>query len=108
MIHKLCVVNLFFALSVLFAPNSSFADYIGAAGIPVRIHDDGTLAPPTYESNLFPLVEEPADSVALTDDQHKVYGLPNTLGFANYILVWDANTGQRLPADYIAMNNLTL
>jgi hypothetical protein len=108
MTRKGCLVCSCFALGVLVSPNSSFADYIGAGGIPVRIHDDGTTAPPSYDSFFFPLVEEPADSVALTDNQQKVYGLANTLGFANYVLVWDANTGQRLPADFLALGPNTL
>src|SRR3954470_8822058 len=92
---------IFLALGVLIFPHSSLADYIGSNfGRPIRIHDDGTLAPPTYDmSNFGVFVEEPAQDVVLTPDLKIVYGLPNTLGAANVILAWDPDTGQRRLAD---------
>src|SRR6478672_9607348 len=97
---------LFLALSVLVGQSSTFADYIGRSvfGSIVRIHDDGTVAPPNYDySGLSGTVETPAMEIALSPDLSKVYGLANTLGFANQVNVWNTNTGARINTDMMVL-----
>src|SRR4051812_36822781 len=101
-----CCRNLSYVLSLVLtlfvASDSVFADYI----LPLRrIRDNGATAPPTYDAiNVCCSIESVAESVAVSPDFKKVYGLANTLGFANYITVWDAATGQRFPAESLALN----
>src|SRR4051812_44483894 len=99
---------------VLTSPLSLLADYVGSNGYaPVRIHDNGTLAPPTYDISSFNchlscFVESPAPQIALSPDSTTVYGLGTSLGVAFDIIPWNINTGQVGGADGLYLMNSNL
>jgi hypothetical protein len=109
----------YIAMSCVALGNSyCHADYIGrfptasTQSLPFqvsRIHDDGTPTNIDYASSIPTSVkmniETYGEATAVTSDLKKVYQFVNTLGYSNYIIASDANTGQYLPNDTIALGN---
>src|SRR6478736_307058 len=96
-----------FALIVsaaVFIPHTSIADYIGRdpsiiPGGTKRVHDNGTLAffyDLGLPQSIRDQIETYGEAHATTPDLTKVYDFVNTLGFSNYVIGSDINTGQYL------------
>lgn len=93
--------------AVVFIPHISIADYIGRdpsiiPGGTKRVRDNGTLAF-FYDQGLpQPIrdqIETYGEAHAATPDLTKVYDFVNTLGFSNFVIGSNIDTGQYLAAN---------
>jgi hypothetical protein len=97
-------------LCTLLIPQFAFADYIGRdpsiiPGGTKRVRDDGTLVffyDAGLPQSISNQIETYGEANAVTPDLTKVYDFVNTLGYSNYVIGSDINTGQYLPANTFA------
>src|SRR5262245_34437379 len=101
-------------LCSLLIPQFSFADYIGSSQFSFaptstrRVRDDGTLSffyDAGLPQSIRDQIETYGEANAVTPDLTKVYDFVNTLGFSNYVIGSNINTGQYLPANTFSTCN---
>jgi hypothetical protein len=108
--RNIWLVCCFLLFTVHAWPQVSRADYIGLINVglggQLRMRDDGTFVPNgilglphSISSN----IESYDEAVALSPDLKKTYLFVDTLGFSNYVIASDTNTGQFLPNDTLAL-----